>query len=353
MQTIFETCTPRDEVLKGELKEQQFAASLTKVLRQNAEAVYGDPATYFANTYPTGGLKSLLREALGRLSGKRPDGAPVIRLETSFGGGKTHNLIALYHTATGEIEAKIVKGFVPAELLPKKPIKKVVGIVGPDIGVADGVDHGDLRTYTLWGEMAYQLGYRAGGAAGGKAAYEEVRKSDEQRTAPSTQPWEKLIGDDPALIMIDEIGQYLRVSSGVQVAKTTLAEQTVAFLMSLMKFASASKGAVLVYTLADSSDAFGKENDMVRAALAESKSVSAREEHVLTPTAEDEISAIVSHRMFAKINGQDAKDCAGCYSDYFARMVGQDVDLPQRATRSEYGEEIVKACPTCRSTSGA
>jgi hypothetical protein len=43
MKTIFDACTPRKEVLKGELKEQQFAASLTKVLRKTAETVYGDP----------------------------------------------------------------------------------------------------------------------------------------------------------------------------------------------------------------------------------------------------------------------------------------------------------------------
>ena len=337
MQTIFETCTPRDEVLKGELKEQQFAASLTKVLRQTAEAVYGDPATFFANTYPTDGLKSLLREALGRLSGKRPDGASVIRLETSFGGGKTHHLIALYHTCNGEVEVKTVKGFVAADLLPKGPIKKIVGIVGPDVGVSDGVDHGDLRTYTLWGEMAYQLG--------GAAAYEEVRKSERDRTAPSTQPWEKLIGDEPALIMIDEIAEYLRVSGGVQVGETTLAEQTVAFLMSLMKFASESKGTVLVYTLAQSSDAFGKESDRVRAALAESKSVSARQEHVLTPTAENEISAIVSHRMFARVDQQAAKETAHSYGDYFRCMVEQGVDLPQRAVRADYSDEIAKDYP--------
>jgi hypothetical protein len=337
MQTIFEACIPREEVLKGELKEQQFAASLTKVLRGTAEAVYGDPDTFFTNTYPTGGLKSLLREALGRLSGKRPDGASVIRLETSFGGGKTHNLIALYHTCCGGVDAKMLKSFVAADLLPKKPIKKIVGIVGPDVGVADGVDHGDVRTFTLWGELAYQLG--------GAAAYEEVRKSDEQRTAPSTQPWEKLIGNEPALIMIDEIGQYLRVSGGVQVGKTTLAGQTVAFLMSLMKFASEAKAVVLVYTLADSGDAFGKESDQLRQAIAEAKSVSARQEHVLTPTAEDEISAIVSHRMFAKVDHQAAQETARCYADYFGRMVSQDVDLPQRAVRAEYSEEIVKDYP--------
>ncbi|GIW55575.1 MAG: hypothetical protein KatS3mg082_1979 [Nitrospiraceae bacterium] len=101
MKTIFETCQPRDEVLRGELREQQFAASLTKVLRGTADDVYGDPSTFFANTYPTSGLKSLLSEGLGRLTGFNPTSAPVIRLETSFGGGKTHNLIGLYHLARG------------------------------------------------------------------------------------------------------------------------------------------------------------------------------------------------------------------------------------------------------------
>jgi len=55
MKTILETCASREGVLKGELRGQQFAASLTKVLRHDAEAVYGVPSTFFANTYPTGG----------------------------------------------------------------------------------------------------------------------------------------------------------------------------------------------------------------------------------------------------------------------------------------------------------
>lgn len=345
MKTIFDACTPRPEVLTGELKEQQFAASLTKVLRGTADAVYGDAETFFANTYATKGLMSLLGEALGRISGKRADSASVIRLETNFGGGKTHNLIGLYHVCCGDLDAKVVKGFVGKDILPSRPIEKIAGIVGPDTGVADGVDHGDVRTYTLWGELAYQLGHRTGGAKGGTAAYELVRKSDEGRTAPSTQPWEKLIGDEPALIMIDEIGQYLRVSSGVRVGKTTLAEQTVAFLMSLMKFASESRRTVLVYTLADSGDAFGKESDQVREALAESKSVSARSEHVLTPTAEDEISAVVSHRMFSAVDKKAAQAVAASYADYFGRMVSQNVDLPSRATRSEYSDDIAKDYP--------
>src|SRR6516165_11966476 len=82
LKTIFESCTPRPEVLKGELTEHQFAASRTKVLRGEADPVYGDPAKFFANSYETGGLKSLLREALGRLTGAELTNAPTIRLET-------------------------------------------------------------------------------------------------------------------------------------------------------------------------------------------------------------------------------------------------------------------------------
>ena len=181
---------------------------------------------------------------------------PIIRLETSFGGGKTHNLIAVLHVCRGGIELRVITRFVSPELLPEQPIQKIAGIVGPDMDVANGIDHGGLRTFTIWGEIAYQIG--------GQAGYEIVRKSDEQRTSPGTQVWEKLIGDEPALIMIDEIAAYLRAAKGTTVGSTSLAKQTVAFLMSLIKFVAESQRAVLVYTLTDSSDAFGKETDELR-----------------------------------------------------------------------------------------
>lgn len=347
MKSIFETCVPREEVLLGELREQQFAASLTKVLRGNADEVYGDATTFFANTYATNGLKSLLREGLSRVTGANAGGAAVIRLETSFGGGKTHNLISLYHICRGSVDAKVTANFVAPELMPTKPIERIAGVVGPDMDVAEGVDHGAVRTFTLWGELAWQLGFHAGGVEGGRSAYEVVRKSDELRTAPGTQVWEKLIGDEPALLMIDEIAYYLRVARGAhfQSGKTSVAEQTVAFLMSLIKFASESKRTVLVYTLADSSDAFGKESDDLREVLAEARSVSARLEHVLTPTAEDEVSAIVTHRMFASVDRKAALETAQCWSAYSLRMIEQGVDLPQRAIRSEYQAEMVQDHP--------
>src|SRR5262249_4373984 len=158
----FDTCRPRDEVLKGELREQQFAASLTRVLRNAADPIYGDPATFFKNTYPTGGLRSLLSEALGRLSGAKPTNAPVIRVETSFGGGKTHTLTGLYHVCHDPAAARTFPDFVPTALVPKKPIRLVAGAVGGDLDASNGVDHGDARVFTLWGEIAYQLGRAEG-----------------------------------------------------------------------------------------------------------------------------------------------------------------------------------------------
>ncbi|MFI5454978.1 MAG: ATP-binding protein [Isosphaerales bacterium] len=347
MKSIFETCDPREEVLQGELREQQFAASLTRVLRGDADEVYGHGTTFFENTYPTSGLKSLLREGLSRVTGAKTGGAPVIRLETSFGGGKTHNLIALYHLCRGKVDPKVAARFVSPELIPAQPIERIAGVVGPDMELAEGVDHGAVRTFTLWGELAWQLGNHAGGVEGGRKAYEVVRKSDEQRTAPGTQVWEKLIGDEPALLMIDEIAYYLRVARGAQfrAGKTSVAEQTVAFLMSLIKFASESKRTVLVYTLADSSDAFGKESDDLRQELADARSVSARQEHVLTPTAEDEVSGIVTHRMFARVDRKAALETAKTWSAYCARMIEQGVDLPPRAVRSEYQAEMVQDHP--------
>jgi hypothetical protein len=345
MKTIFETCKPRDEVLSGELREQQFAASLTKVISGGADHVYGDPTIFFSNTFPTGGLKSLLREGLGRISGISPSNAPVIRLETSFGGGKTHNLIALYHLCGGKIDPKAASRFVSTELLPAQPIEKIAGVVGSDLDVGEGLDHGKVRTCTLWGELAWQLGFHAGGEDGGRAAYEIVRKSDEQRSPVGPQVWEKLIGDAPALLMIDEIAAHLRAASSISIGKTNLADVTVAFLMSLLKFASESKRTVLVYTLADSSDAFGKESDELREELAEARSVSARQEHVLTPTAEDEISAIVTHRLFASVDRKAAEETAKAWSAYCGRTIEQGVDLPQRAVRPEYQTEIVQDHP--------
>ena len=132
MKLIFESCQPRKDVLTGDLKEEMFAAHLRDVIDAKADPIYRDPAVFFEHTYPTDGFKSLLHGALGRLSGAKPTNAPIIRLETSFGGGKTHNLIGLYHAArTGKAAKKLLDRFVDEALLPAEPIKQIAGVSAP------------------------------------------------------------------------------------------------------------------------------------------------------------------------------------------------------------------------------
>src|SRR6202022_4109370 len=88
--TVFETCEPREDVLSGTIADADFAADLAKVIRGTASDDYKIPARFFANTYPTAGLKNLLRNVLARLTGDSGAAACIFRLDTSYGGGKTH-----------------------------------------------------------------------------------------------------------------------------------------------------------------------------------------------------------------------------------------------------------------------
>ena len=342
MKTVFQTCEPRDEILSGELTDELFAARLHDVIEETAVPIYLDPHTFFENTYPTEGLKTLLREVLGRLSGSKPEGGPFIRLETAFGGGKTHNLIALYHLSQGHGEG-LPENLIDTSWVPESPWL-VAGIVGSDMDPANGIDHDDINTRTLWGEIAYQIG-RIQGDPG--SAYESFRASDEQMVAPGTQALEKLVGDGPALILLDEMARYLRAAKAVQTPnkKSDLAEQTVAFLMTLVEYASSKPKISVVLTLADEKDAFGEETTELRAQLEEARRVSARQERVITSAGETEIAKIVTHRMFKSIDEGAAKKTAEEYLAYFKKIEEQETELPPKALTSEYAAEIELSYP--------
>lgn len=347
MNTIFELVTPRDEILHGELREDMFAARLKDVIEGKpagdlGKAVYLDPGRFFENTYPTDGLKTLLREVLGRLTGAVPGASPFIRLETSFGGGKTHNLIALYHAAGGKTDASQLRSLVEdAALLPRPGDIDIVGVVGSDLAPADGVYHlaDGVTTYTLWGEIAYQLG--------GPAGYALARESDLTKSAPGTGLFERLIGDRPTLIMIDEIARHMRAAVAIPTAsgESNLAEQTVAFLMSLLEYVTGQKQVVLVLTLTSDADAFAQQTQALRQALAESLQVSARQERVLTPAGENEISAIVVHRLFQHVNRHAAQAVIRRYGAYYHELEAKGAHVHDRALRGDYLSEFALAYP--------
>jgi predicted AAA+ superfamily ATPase len=159
-------CAPRDDVVSGGLADNHFAAQLDKVVRDPEHyPVYGDASAFFAQTYPTSGLKTLLTKTFGRVSGAKGIAGEngVLRPTTSFGGGKTHGLTAVYHLAKGERPGNINEFLDPA-LLPDGPVH-VAALVGDALDPTAGVDTNGHRTYTLWGEMAAQVG---------DAAYEAI-----------------------------------------------------------------------------------------------------------------------------------------------------------------------------------
>jgi len=342
MYSSFELCAPRDEVLHGALSEDIFAARLKDVIDETAEPIYRTPAVFFENTYPTSGLKTLLNEALGRLVGDASGKNAVLRLETAFGGGKTHNLIALYHVVSGKTPRDLLAGLIDkATPLPKPGEIQIAAVVGSDLDPALGMNHPQdgVKTFTLWGELAYQLGGRAG--------YALARESDEAKAAPGTGLFETLVGNKPTLIMIDEIARHMAAAQAVPTAskKSTVAEQVVGFLMSLLEFASSKERCLVVLTLAGPSDAFASQTAYLRQKLAEASSVSARQERVLTPTDENEISAIVTHRLFKGIDRAGVKAVVNAYAGYYQNLLAKNADIPQRGARAEYVQDMTNAYP--------
>jgi len=198
---------PHSDVAQGNFEQAEFAADLFEVLKGNAEPEYQDPREFFARTYITQGLRDLLVGAVSRLSGSGGD--PVIELQTNFGGGKTHSLIALYHLASG-MAAKDLPGVgeMLAEeglLLPDEVSRAV--LVGQMVSVStpEPVEDG-ISLHTLWGRMAYQLG--------GREAYELVRADDEAGTNPGAALRTLFDQCGPAVILIDEWVAYARQLRG-------------------------------------------------------------------------------------------------------------------------------------------
>ena len=169
--TIFETCQPREDILRGQVAEADFAADLASVVNGRGSAAYVDPARFFANTYPTRGLRNLLANVCRRLSGAGGEAAAIFRLDTSYGGGKTHGLIALAHAANGMKGVADATEFLDPALLPAGSVR-VAAFDGENADPANGRALGDgVLAYTPWGKIAYALA--------GKAGYERVRNSDE------------------------------------------------------------------------------------------------------------------------------------------------------------------------------
>ncbi|HEY1683537.1 MAG TPA: DUF499 domain-containing protein [Tepidisphaeraceae bacterium] len=338
MRTVFDLCRPREDVLHGRLRDEEFAADLTAATSVSSKIKeYSEPSVFFRNTYPTRGLRALLETVCRRLSGAGGEMNSVIRLDTQYGGGKTHSLIALIHAVRGMKGVTNISEFLDPKLLPKGNVR-IAALDGETSDPANGLTLEDgLCARSLWGEMAYRLAGRAG--------FERVRNSDETHTAPGDRTIIELFGGEPTLIVIDEISVYLR-----KVARVfpNAAEQFSAFIQSLIKAVSATPHVALVFTLAvksedkEAKDAYKAEHQLALKAFEEAEQIVARKSTQLNPTEEDETVEVLRRRLFEHVD-LNAADSA--ISSYFAIWDRNKESMPPEAFSPETREQFRRGYP--------
>jgi hypothetical protein len=199
-----EVVNPHRDVASGRYQQAEFAADLWQVHIGEGSDEYRKPAEFYRRTYLTESLKSLLKGAVLRLASSGGD--PVVQLQTNFGGGKTHSMLALYHLFSGTAPGDLlgVDAILAEAGVTKLPasVRRVV-LVGNKISPGNpSVKPDGTVVRTLWGELAWQLG--------GAKAFERVRADDERATSPGDALRELMNEFGPCLILIDEWVAYAR-----------------------------------------------------------------------------------------------------------------------------------------------
>jgi len=338
----YAVATPHEDIREGRLAEAVFAANLWAVVQGTAPAVYLDPEEFFRKTYLTTGLSTVLSRVANALRRGGESGDRIISLQTAFGGGKTHTLVALWHLAK---HADRLKGSPHAEglrnalggQLPEK-VKGVAVFTNQTCDATQGrkVEDG-LHLRTLWGELAYQLG--------GKALYERVRANDESQRVPQGLFFEILQAASPCLILLDELADYCVGAAAVPVGDTSLADQTVSFIQQLTEAVQQVPGAVVVATLPASKYEVAQSEKGQEAFVTLEKRFQRLGADV-KPVADEEIYEVVRARLFESIAPESEPDypkkVAQVYQAMYAAHAGE---VPPEAAKNTYREQIRRAYP--------
>ncbi len=353
--SMLEACTPRRDVLIGELAEDQFAASLADVAHSDdAPEVYADPGLFFEKTYPTDGLQELLGRLAIRFvsyhNGEYSGTNGVLRLDTSFGGGKTHNQIAAYHLAKQPGAVPDLSDFVEdKETADGYGEAAALGLdVNTAVFVGTHVDGTSARcnytdpnapeTKTMWGELAYQLF--------GQEGYEFLRENDEERSPPGSQKLERLFDrhSDPSLVLIDEIAAYLEQTAAVEVGDSTLAKQTNTFLMSLLSATQNTDQLTVVLSIADTAfhDRAEDVRGLVSETISEFNSITDRTEGSITPTEDNEVASVLRYRLFEEVPESARTATADAYASFYN---GDRESFPESATSMDHRDQLKDSYP--------
>jgi predicted AAA+ superfamily ATPase len=332
-----EVVEPHQDVATGDFQQAEFAADLAKVHSGSAPAEYRDPRQFFSRTYLTDGLSALLIGAAKRLS--RSGGDPVVELQTNFGGGKTHSMLALYHMA-GPTLVQDLSGL--DRLLDEHGLSVPQGInravlVGTSRGPQDVLNaEGGRKIRTTWGELAWQLG--------GAEAFDMIAENDANGIAPSSHMLETIFKKyAPCLILIDEWVAYLRQIYRVEGLPSGSFDANLSFVQSLTEAVKASPGTLLVASLPASQIEVGGEGG--QEALARLKQTFSRVESSWRPASQEESYEIVRRRLFKEIPGDKFHHRDNTLKQ-FAKLYRENAnDFPQGCADEDYRRKLEKAYP--------
>jgi predicted AAA+ superfamily ATPase len=343
-----EVVTPHADVASGRYQQAEFAADLWQVHLGEGSDEYRDPQEFFRRTYLTESLKRLLIRGVQRLAGTGGD--PVVQLQTNFGGGKTHSMLALYHLFSGANPSELAgvdEVMVAAEVKQLPKARRVV-LVGNKISPGNPVTKPDGTVVrTLWGELAYQLG--------GSEAYARIARDDERATSPGDALRELFKEYGPCLILIDEWVAYARQLHDQGDLPAGSFETQFSFAQALTESAKLAGNCLLVISL-PASDTQGSPHmsaDDVevgglrgREALDRLRNVVGRLESSWRPATAEEGFEIVRRRLYEPLAGPEAFKQRDVTARAFADLYRAQTDeFPSECRSSDYERRIQAAYP--------
>ncbi|WP_072804385.1 DUF499 domain-containing protein [Rhodococcoides yunnanense] len=332
-----EVISPHPDVARDNFNAAEFAADLHTVAEGGEAGEYSDAVQFFERTYLTEGLRDLIQRNVARLSGDM-NASPVVNLQTNFGGGKTHSMLALWHLASGLKSGSYPDDVAalarPLDTLPNGVRR--VALVGNQMEPAsEDTRDGRPNIRTMWGELAWQLG--------GQDAYDVIAASDRASTNPGASLRELFDLYSPAVILIDEWVAYARQLITPQELPSGTFDTQFTFAQTLTEAAKAVKGIQVVISIPASYDnrvdsdeindeEVGGENG--REALARLKSIVGRTADHWLPANPQESFEIVRRRIFVAPDGDTlakissiSKALVEYYRKYHSEFPSQTTDL--------------------------
>jgi len=343
-----EVVTPHADVASGGYELAKFAADLWQVHQGEGSDEYKKPQEFFRRTYLTESLKRLLVGGVQRLSGKGGD--PVVQLQTNFGGGKTHSMLALYHLFSGASPGELagVDAVLAEAGVKSLPRAKCAVLVGNKISPGNPKTKADGTVVrTLWGELAWQLG--------GKKAFARVKADDERATNPGDVLRELFKEYGPCLILIDEWVAYARQLHDQGDLPGGGFETQFTFAQTLTESAKLAGNCLLVISL-PASDTQGSPHTQAddaevggirgREALERLRNVVGRVESSWRPATAEEGFEIVRRRLFEPLPGPDAFKQRDVTARAFADLYhAQGAEFPPECKGGDYEKRIQAAYP--------